>query len=966
MSLYTKLSVYRNAKDTTGATYSFDAVAKRIRDGKHGLAEKTRICNALAENDPDAYKKYKERELPAVIFAGTFPKGKRRAEHLQTHSGHVVLDIDDPPPNDIPLLLSKFAQHPHVKLAFISPSGASFKVVCVVDPVPANAAEHKATWQACVDVFQPLAEEYGFKIDPSGKDVNRLCFLAHDPQAILHPEAIPIQWDRDAYLEEQAERERQFENAANTPYTGDIDITALDSIDPNDLDYNKWLSVITACKSAGLTWQQADAWSRRGDRYQPGEVQQRWNGLHDVSWGAVVNLAKENGYQLPQRQKTSRRSVKLTKNVVSVLTETIQQCRDFLKTVFGNNRIKFFGLRADTGVGKSQAMIDFLMHGFSGLLTVPTTELAKELEQRLDAAEVNGVFRYRGILSNPDGVFPDENPCIHAVRYDAIASRGWNAYQLLCEQCEVREVCEESGYRSQARRSKNAQVTVMPFPSVFLNPAFRTLAKEFLPTYSDDLILHDEFNPFDAFVQIDLPKSRLIQLRDDWKGFDPSAFAKELLRILEIEGDLSLLRPLIAGLTDSEYHSILEGFTSVMFEGRGLSREDAHRCNAFRAKIHNTEQILTLPKLETEEWNLLVQLQLFFERYPRDADMPMRYENETLTFMLPPLPMKTRARMGFTSATLNETFFRRAMDNRNRKHGDVTFHDSGYTLWHPDAKVYQLRTNRNPRATVYANNGAQDNENLLSATGDFYWNLLQADLRNENRGLITYKALLEEKATELEGLQCANFGGLVGLDTHFKDVDVLHVLFSPELPPSAVEFKAKTLWGDDTEPLNYDRSEDGQYIDPRLQQCYEDGVVSELTQAVGRGRLVSRPVTIVVWCSHFLPGITDRTLTRLFDETDWQNADGLQDLDRVIAERENAEKSGDVVALAEATGVSERTAYRNTAEVKKQSKADRDADICQRFTDGQSKKKIATEMSISRDTVKRVLENTLCVSSDDF
>lgn len=79
--------------------------------------------------------------------------------------------------------------------------------------------------------------------------------------------------------------------------SGAVDTKALDYIDPNDLDYNQWLSVVTACKVAGLSWQEVDAWSRRGVRYAEREVESRWNGLNlDVSWGAVVNLAKQNGY----------------------------------------------------------------------------------------------------------------------------------------------------------------------------------------------------------------------------------------------------------------------------------------------------------------------------------------------------------------------------------------------------------------------------------------------------------------------------------------------------------------------------------------------------------------------------------------------------------------------------------------------------------------------------------------------
>ena len=665
----------------------------------------------------------------------------------------------------------------------------------------------------------------------------------------------------------------------------------------------------------------------------------------------------ETWWEVPPKQKRSRRPVKLAKNRVSMLTETIEQSRAFLKSVFANKKIKFFGLRADTGVGKNESAIAYLLRGFSGLLTVPTTDLAKEMENRLTAAEVASVFRYRGILSNPDGLFPDENPCIHARRYAAIASRGWNPFQLLCEPCEVLEVCKECGYRSQTEKAKNAQVTVMPFPDLFLNPAFRTFAKSYRPTYHDDLILHDEFDPYNAFIEIHLPKSRLVQLREEWAGSDVSSFAKEILRILEAEGDLSALRSLVRGLTAQERVSILEGLTCVRWNGQILSREEAHRCHDFKQATESLETIGNLPRLETEKWNLIVQLELFFERYPRDADMPMRYEDDTLTFLLPPLPMHTRARMGFMSATLDETLFWRCFDTREEKRGDVTFHDTGLTAWHPDAKVYQLRTNRNPRATVYTQKEERVDGALLSSAGAFYWGLVSEELKKPKRGLITYKALLEEKKTELEGIRTANFGGLVGLDTHFKGVDVLHILFSPEVPPSAIERKAKALFGNDTEPLCYDRDENGHYTDQRLQACYDDGVIAELLQAIGRGRLVSRPVTVVVWCSHDLPGITDREQTILFDETNWQKAGGdLDKLQDIVTHRETSEASGDVTAMTSA-GVSERTAYRRTAETRTQKKAERDAEIRQRSAAGETQQQIADRLGIGLATVNRVLRS---------
>ena len=958
-----RLSIYKNTTDTSGRVVTLSAVIKRIRDGARGLSEKTRYCNALAPTAPKKYKAYKEKNLPAVTFSGIFPKRKRQAVHLATHSGLITIDIDGLPPSMIPDLLAELAQMPHVVLAFVSPSGLGLKVIVRVDPIPQDDIEHKGAYQACLDFFEDLSVEYGFEIDTSGSDCSRLCFLAHDPRAIVHSNAIPIEWDRDEYLakrqEQEEERQKKIADYDDLP----VDATALDFI-PRNVDYETWRNVGMAIKTAGLAleiwrdWCGGQRFSQSAQAWIHEDLDRYWGSFKSsgITWGTVVYLAKEYGYEPPRR--SVRKPVKLKKNIVSVLTETLDKSRAFLTSVFENKKIKFFGLRADTGVGKNQAAISFFLRGFSGLLTVPTTDLAKELQERFDAAEIDS-FRYRGLLSNPDGAFPDENPCLHAVRYDAIASRGWNAFELLCQTCEVRDVCNERGYRSQAEQAKHAQVTVMPFPDIFLNPAFRTLAKEFLPTYSDDLILHDEFDPYNAFLQIDVPKSRLVQLRDDWKGYDPSMFAKELLRILEVEGDLSELRSLVMKLTDAEREAILEGLTCVMFNGQILSREDAHRCHDFLSASRSLDGIQTLPRLETEDWNLLVQMELFFERYPRDADMPMKYENDTLTFLLPPLPMPTRARMGFMSATLDETLFRRTFSSRQAKRGDVTFHDTGFTEWHKDAKVFQLRTNRNPRATAYTPKGERVDGDLLSPTGEFYWGLVREDLEKPNRGLITYKALLEEKALEVEGITTANFGGLVGLDTHFKDVEVLHLLFSPELPPSAVDFKVKALFGNDTEPLCFDRDENGHSIDTRLQQCYDDGVISELQQAFGRGRAVSRLVLIVIWCSHYLPGITDRPQTRLFDETDWEVAGGVRNLASVVADREGAELAGDVNAYAEATGQSQRTAYRQTAQARKQSQAERDAELLQRILElkdkGFSDSKIATELGISRGKLQSLM-----------
>ena len=73
------------------------------------------------------------------------------------------------------------------------------------------------------------------------------------------------------------------------------------------------------------------------------------------------------------------------------------------------------------------------------------------------------------------------------------------------------------------------------------------------------------------------------------------------------------------------------------------------------------------------------------------------------------------------------------MDAQEKKHSDVSYHDTVLTEWHPEAKVYQLRTNSNPRATAYNPKGERVDGDLLSPSGDFYFQLVADDLKNEDR-----------------------------------------------------------------------------------------------------------------------------------------------------------------------------------------------------------------------------------------
>ena len=184
-----KLSLYNGVKDSVGVAADFDTVLWRIQHGSRGLDKETRLLNVLHQTDRDAYTKHKLK-LPAVTWSGCFKQRKT----LIAHSGLIVLDFDNV---DIGELLSEIHDDTHVLLAFVSPSGNGVKVVVRVEPVPASAKEHAVAFQAVCNAF----EHYG-DIDASGKDINRLCFLAHDPRALYHRIYTPIEWSKEDVQQE--------------------------------------------------------------------------------------------------------------------------------------------------------------------------------------------------------------------------------------------------------------------------------------------------------------------------------------------------------------------------------------------------------------------------------------------------------------------------------------------------------------------------------------------------------------------------------------------------------------------------------------------------------------------------------------------------------------------------------------------------------------------------------------------
>ena len=232
---------------------------------------------------------------------------------------------------------------------------------------------------------------------------------------------------------------------------------------------------------------------------------------------------------------------------------------------------------------------------------------------------------------------------------------------------------------------------------------------------------------------------------------------------------------------------------------------------------------------------------------------------------------------------------------------------------------------------------------------------------NETHAVLSYKPVIDEKQHELDalGVKTAHFGNLAGLDDAFAGVKNFHILFCPFVKPFDVDFLCKQLFGNDEEPIhrdadgNLERNPEGTYSDPRTEQVNDALVTGELLQAIGRARLNLYPNRVFLWTSLFIDSVTNRTETTLFDEVDWETADGdLEKLRDIVTEREK----GDVKAFTESTGQSERTARRQTETARKQSKADRDAEVFRRYDAGETQQEIKDALGIGLATVNRILK----------
>lgn len=137
------------------------------------------MVEAIYKSKCDAADDFKTTHFPAVTWSGIFKK--RAINALSKHSGLQVIDIDNLTDREhMAALKSELQKDPYVFFLFTSPSDEGLKPII---KIPNDASTHLEYLNS---IFLYLSDKYGLTIgkgqmlDPSGKDVSRLCFLCAD------------------------------------------------------------------------------------------------------------------------------------------------------------------------------------------------------------------------------------------------------------------------------------------------------------------------------------------------------------------------------------------------------------------------------------------------------------------------------------------------------------------------------------------------------------------------------------------------------------------------------------------------------------------------------------------------------------------------------------------------------------------------------------------------------------------
>ncbi|GBR75859.1 protein VirE super family [Candidatus Termititenax persephonae] len=138
------------------------------------LITKCRETFRQSKEDYDSLKK----SLPSITISGVFNR-IRKIEYLIGYTNLIVFDLDHIDSNEINVLKRQLFSDDYVCACWISPSGEGIKFII---KTLNRVCDHKYTFDSAKHYYETKVNR---KIDSSGSDITRLCFISDDNDLLL-------------------------------------------------------------------------------------------------------------------------------------------------------------------------------------------------------------------------------------------------------------------------------------------------------------------------------------------------------------------------------------------------------------------------------------------------------------------------------------------------------------------------------------------------------------------------------------------------------------------------------------------------------------------------------------------------------------------------------------------------------------------------------------------------------------
>jgi len=207
-------------------------VLEQIKNGKYRtqVAELQKLVDSA---NIDEYNKQK-KSLLAFTPSGYFVGG-RKMQYLKEYSGLIILDFDKLTETHLSMLCDKIPKILYTLAFFKSPSGNGCKVIVKVSSSQEN---HLLAFNQVRLYYE---NTLALHVDPSGKDITRLCFFSYDSNLYYNPEALTFPILKKNLLPEAFEGSNsiqdEIENIVSQIESNHIDITST---------YSDWLKICFA------------------------------------------------------------------------------------------------------------------------------------------------------------------------------------------------------------------------------------------------------------------------------------------------------------------------------------------------------------------------------------------------------------------------------------------------------------------------------------------------------------------------------------------------------------------------------------------------------------------------------------------------------------------------------------------------------------------------------------------------